>query len=122
MSTSDGGIHDLTTYGRTLVCDMQLDLARRFPPSEVGQVPSAVSPSAGWFHFDAGSWAATQRLLTSVVTTSVNFRWWYASLNYTVRRFRRCVVDFVHRYHHLKLAKYQALRRRRGSVLDLTSG
>jgi hypothetical protein len=52
----------------------------------------------------------------------VNFRWWYASLNYTVRRFRRCVVDFVHRYHHLKLAKYQALRRRRGLVLDLTSG
>ena len=25
-------------------------------------------------------------------------------------------------YHHLKLAKYQALRRRRGLVLDLTSG
>ena len=101
-----------------LVCDMQLekfDMA----PSEVGFHPSAVSPSAGWFHFDAGRWAATQRL---VVTTSANFRWWYARFNYTVRRFGRCVVDFVHRYHHLKLAKYQALRRRRGLVLDLTSG
>jgi hypothetical protein len=52
-----------------LVCDMQLAVCS-ISPSEVGFLSSAVSPSAGWFHFNAGRWAATQRLVQNCELTS----------------------------------------------------